>query len=473
MYIVAILLFHACTTPASPSCSSVPWAEVDVAVEDSADPEQVAARTVVEHAIAQFGLWSGEAEVCVSSVTVTGGEDATVSDGYQNGEIGLRSGSEHLWTDTFHALCHAVDASLNLTRDNAALFYSQNINCVNRSSLACDFITRIRTQEAFAELCSEGPHDATLWAQWEECYGFEWDAEATAFVRENVYPNADQIPWEEPGFDIEFGEPWSIHEGLGILDVVNSDAYLYTLHYDYEFMEYRVKIYDPWSGELLRNYRPDFCQGDVQGCGIDVLPGEANGWMIFHDDGGYTLWRLTPDIVEEVETPCDLSNAGVERGGILFSLDADGLSECDIQSGEATSRALPTPSTHLFYRDELASPTLLLNGDLWWPGVAVMMRPSEGDSWTELPLPSPNRGNVVAPRPGLPWLVLIGGLTLATLDPQTGDLAAPPDVCTFSWDPDEHNSAWLYAGDGWALLHESEALGEAPSDMTPIRITAR
>lgn len=468
------------------------WDELDVEVSDERSEAQLGVQEVARLALAQFAAWSGEEEVCVTSMTVVPAEEAEGFEGLYDpntAEILLAEQALDPWEATFHELCHAVDFVQGLSLANPDLFPQYMVTQIEEYPTG-----RARTREAFARICEQGARDVGRWRVWEEDCGIDYtddDLDAMELVQDSIFPNAERIPWDDPGFGLEVGTPWTLTQDgteWSLVELAATKDALVALYTGTEWSS-RVRFMDPLDGAVLGQYEIDLCPGADNLCPVSLISGDGEVWVLSGTEGDGWLWRLSAEGAEAVEHPCPEILGDVVAGGVLWDgrvgrYDTLGLAGCDLSTGEILTPPEPEPSfaPRSQYVDEPCVTTTRVGSRpaAWWESTGMAWLQEDGQTWRDATLPWHLALFDLAPLPDGSWLFLVQAespktddntFTMALFDPSTNTFFAPDDACPLPLQPWDTYFQELFAGDGWAVVAETYITDLPELTLTPFLLS--
>jgi len=190
MKLHCLLAIAALATACDP-CHS--WDEVKIV--DHADRDDTEAVAIIADALDTFAAWTGREITCVDKVKVVEKLDRNgrkisgqYSSSRSNISIRYRKNERYLRDVTLHELCHAVDYEEDrpsLDHAEALEPYTEGLN-----DELYETADR-RTQEAFANICEEGPQLHPLWRQVEDYCGDDILDPAYRAVHELMFTAGD------------------------------------------------------------------------------------------------------------------------------------------------------------------------------------------------------------------------------------------------------------------------------------------
>lgn len=469
------------------------WEDVPVILEDPSDEAMVEVGQTASEALGWFMGWSGEDQVCVAQIEVVrkeGWEEVEGDYRFPSGRIRISADTEAPWTATWHELCHAVDADLDVSLDHPDLFDPSTIDhhLVYRSR-------RSRTREAFARSCDDGPRDTVLPRIWEESCGIppRFDLERAEAVRRAVYPRAPPLPWAAPSLELTLGHPWKVAdpgEGWFADDLARSGDSLVILTMDSALTAARLQFVDPVTGQggdpiEVPNTPPE---GALYSR-MSLIPGDESAWLDTADGQTRALWRLSGGRVTRVTHPCPGETGARVVDGVLWlepqeETDPLEVEGCVLETGERVRapllalEGLGTGSggvpTHPQVREvggRLA---------LWWTGAGLTWLDDDG-VWQRHLFPQPLGVALAEPGPSGEWLLALTEVhktedgyafysVLVGLDPLTGAYFTPTDPCPLDLDPGMFASDRMVVGDGWAALVRGANLYDDSTRIYPVTL---
>jgi hypothetical protein len=341
LLIVVTTLLAACAP-----CHS--WDEI--VLVDKAQQDDGEALATVRAAIDTFADWTQRDSTCVDRVKVKEKPraDGSIVNGYYRpllARIVLRY-SESGWkleARVFHEFCHAVDFEEGIVSlDHAEALEPYTTALSEDSYPSAD----LRTAEAFARICADGPALHPRWRQVEEHCGDDTMDEAYQVVHEVMFSAHDRSPplgsfegsyqtWELAGTDASEGFAWgalvSGAEGLFTADT------LYAYDEDNEWLGYQpvLRHIDPFGAKEIASLRLDiFTQISLDATdnlALDpwALLGSTTQPMLYDRFAPGTAYRVHSDplALEATPFPALVEGArvqGFERDGALLALIDEG-----------------------------------------------------------------------------------------------------------------------------------------------------
>lgn len=470
------------------------WDELNVEVADEGSEEQLEVQEVARLALAQFAAWSGEEEVCVTSMTVVPEEEMDGASGEYDpntAELKLSEEVNDPWELTFHELCHAVDHVQRVSLANPELYPQYTVTQIE------DYPTgRLRTKEAFARICDQGARDVGRWRVWEEDCGIDYtddDLDAVELIQDSVFPNAERIPWDDPGFGLEVGTPWTLTQDgaeWSLDELAATTDALVALYKGTEWFS-RVRFMDPLDGAVLGQYELDLCPGATSVCQVSLIRGEGEVWALSEMEGDDWLWRLSAEGATVIGHPCpdilgDVVASGVLWDGLDGSYGALGLVGCDLSTGEVLTPPEPEPSFALrsqyVFDSSVTTTRVGSRPAAWWGSAGMAWLQEDGETWRDATLPWHLALSELAPLPDGSWLFLVRAespktgdntFTMARFDPADNTFSAPDYACPLPLQPGDTYFQELYAGDGWAVVTDTYITDLPELTLTPFIIQDR
>ncbi len=467
------------------------WADIPVVAEDPDDEVQAKTVAGASRALGWFASWSGEERVCVSSMTArdTVEDEASAGDfQWPSGRINLLAGASGTTTITWHELCHAVDADLDVSLDHPDLFAASD---VERDG---SYSTRsLRARESFARACDNGPRDTVRARIWEVECGVDsaFDLDVAETVRRAVYPNAAPLPWAAPTLDVTLGEPWTAPdpgEDWRLVSVAVAGDALVFQYIKSEGGVMGIVFADPFTGaagELVE--LPDPTSVSTY---LHLIQGEDGAYLNTSADVGRVLWRFFNGRITQVNPKCAESIGDRAQGGVMW-FSPNGLSDplavegCDMATGErVTAPSLSVDGYHYASRGGFTVPQLgevLGRLAMWWQGAGLTWVDEAGD-WQRLELPAHLKIEMAQPTPSGDWLLVVSDeriegestvtySSLVELDPGTGAFFTPTDPCPLTLPEGLTSVDQLLAGDGWAVLVKGVRLYDPEPRLYPVALS--
>ena len=335
---------------------------------------------------------------------------------------------------------------------------------------------RLRDAEDFARICEDGPRDLERFQAWQAC-GVDYlpdDFEQQLFVRDHVYGRAERFRWDEPGLEVEVGEPWELpsFEGWEADDLAAGQDELVVLYDADGVSERLVARMDPTDGSVTSLTVLEVCPA-YRSCGAHLARIEDE--VVVVGSGRDGRWLVDVDGKREA-TLCPDGGRWIDGGwwtttyGTTFT-----LSRCDAATGE-TWTAEPPEHTFPLWSQDQGTPALVRASDrpaLYYDASGLLWL-DEDETWHPVSLPwhlaieeLDHAGELLLAR-----LEALGPDDLfrtvyTAVDPLTGELVAPADPCPLPMRTRNYNrETWV--GDGWAVQWEGWMYRDPETLMWPL-----